>query len=227
MTLPISGGETPKGLVSFYDKCAATHDENARKIGWVLSTSTMLGEALDRLPWAPNSVLDLAAGTGLSTGTLLEHCNPSQLLAVDFSSAMLARLKSKYGEDGRVNTLDMGVEQYLAKTEEKFDLIVAIGLLHLMEEQKLSIILDGVGRRLQPEGRFLATYNPVVRFSQENEATRTDYGHGEVVYRYYPDKFEAMVASSGLLRVTRQLLFSPQPQGNPAMVSTFFEAERI
>lgn len=77
----------------FFDELAPTWDDNE-----VLSTPQKINEILDQLSIKlGDGILDLGTGTGLLLPYLAERIGPSgKLTAVDYSSGMLDRAKSKF-----------------------------------------------------------------------------------------------------------------------------------
>jgi phospholipid N-methyltransferase len=217
------GSGVSSTLETFYASIATEYDAQAERNGWTSSTHAILSEALLELPQLPDSVLEFAPGTGLSTATLLEHCYPSRLIAVDSSCAMLDILKAKFENNERIHTNQTRIQEYFGSNHDTFDLVLAMGILHHLEKQELSIVPDGISRCLGPDSKFIGTYDPL---TPSQLTAKKDFGNGDVVYWYPPEELEAMITRSGLLRVISRTPFHPQPHGNADLEAILIVAER-
>jgi SAM-dependent methyltransferase len=93
------------------------------------SLCAMIKRAIDACPGPEIKVLDLGAGEGSVTRLWLSY--NTKITAVDVSSAMLAELQSKCGvQSSRLRCVSMGVDEYLAKCDERFDIVSCISFLH-------------------------------------------------------------------------------------------------
>lgn len=93
--------------------------------------------------------LEVAAGTGLVTPTLAESVE--QVVATDYSEAMLERLKAKVASLGLSNVRCEQADIYsLRFNPHSFDLVVAANVLHLVPD--LPRALDALKAMLKPAG---------------------------------------------------------------------------
>jgi SAM-dependent methyltransferase len=113
-------------------------------------------------------VLDIGAGEGSVTRQLLER--GAQVTAVDISSSQLAELGRKCHEFGSRLELECGdIAEFLGRSNEKFDVVVASACLHHLPDY-LGVIRGAV-KALEPNGQFVSfqdpmSYNSVGRFGR-------------------------------------------------------------
>ncbi|MFE7029255.1 class I SAM-dependent methyltransferase [Streptomyces sp. NPDC057621] len=96
-------------------------------------------------------VLDLGCGTGASTRALLRAAPRARITAVDASSGMLARARSKAWPD-RVRFQHMTAEALAAADEGPYDAVFAAYLLRNVTD--VDDVLRTVRSLLRPGGRF-------------------------------------------------------------------------
>ncbi len=116
-------------LQRFYDsdRVASSYDSEVLGNGW--AGNLVLKAALERLPERPRRVLDLGAGTGLTAAAIIEAIDPEYLTAVDFSGAMLARLRERLGNRPGLQTITTSIEEYVSKNRDPaFDLVTMVGV---------------------------------------------------------------------------------------------------
>ena len=97
-----------------------------------------------------DEVLECACGTGLLTGVIAPRCK--HLTATDFSAKMLRRAAKKYGKYPNV-TFEQGNILALRYPDERFDVVVAANVIHLLEEPHRA--LEELNRVCRPGGRLI------------------------------------------------------------------------
>jgi SAM-dependent methyltransferase len=96
------------------------------------------------------SVLDIGCGTA----EILEHLPPVSYLGVDLSSAYIRAARARYGDRGEF--LVGRADDVHLMTSRKFDLAVAVGLLHHLEDAEVERLFDVVRDLLSPGGKLIA-----------------------------------------------------------------------
>ena len=92
-----------------------------------------------------SSYLDAGCGTGF----LRDHLPNADYLGVDINPAYIAAARRKRGECFQVgNALEIG------NLSRRFDRIIAIGLLHHLDDSQVRIVLAGARTRLQAGGEI-------------------------------------------------------------------------
>ena len=78
-----------------------------------------------------DDVLECACGTGLLSGVIAEKCN--SLVATDFSVKMLQKASKKYSACSNIEFHEGNILQ-IEYPDEKFDVVVAANVIHLLDE---------------------------------------------------------------------------------------------
>lgn len=97
-----------------------------------------------------DEVLECACGTGLLSGVLAGRCK--HLTATDFSRNMLRRAKKKCAKYGNI-TFEPGNILQLRYPDERFDVVVAANVIHLLDEPYKA--LRELERVCRPGGRII------------------------------------------------------------------------
>ena len=110
---------------------------------------------LDFVRLDPKRILDLGAGTGFSTRQLQQRYPSAQVIAVDFSHAMLMQMRGAKPTQNAI-TADVFC---LPLADSSFDLIFSSSTLQWCEP--LELALEEVARVLHPEGLLMfSSYGP-------------------------------------------------------------------
>lgn len=108
------------------------------------------------VPPDPGSTfLELGAGMGFGSASLLREYPQAELVATDFDPSQLERGRrylSRQGFDGRV-TLQQADAAALPFEAESFDMVFAFGMMHHVEQYMKA--LHEVHRVLRPSGRLV------------------------------------------------------------------------
>ena len=114
----------------------------------------LLDEVLRRAEPDPTSVAaDLGAGSGFLTIPLVEHTR--RVHAVDNSEQMLVRLRSRVGDDPRLQINRCSFLQF--KPDEPLDLVVSNYALHHLRGRDKGVLVAQTFAQLQPGGRFVVS----------------------------------------------------------------------
>jgi len=91
------------------------------------------------------SYLDVGCGTGF----LRDHLRHADYLGVDINPTYITAARRKRGECFQIgNALEIG------NLSRQFDRVIAIGLLHHLDDGQVRTVLAGARRRLQPGGEI-------------------------------------------------------------------------
>ena len=136
----------------FWDNVAWAYDIFANGIN--RRANRRLCAAVKKLISPSDEVLECACGTGLLTGVIAPRCR--SLVATDFSAKMLRRAERKCGGRGSVRFEQADLLR-LAYPDERFDVVVAANVIHLLEDPYAA--LHELERVCRPDGRLiLPTY---------------------------------------------------------------------
>ena len=126
------------------------------------------------------SVLELACGGGYPITRQLQAAG-LQIQAIDSSPTLVAKFQSRFPEI----PVECARVQDSLFFQKKFDAVVAIGLLFLLEEDQQRELILKVSRCLLPGGRFLFTA-PLETGKWKDMITRTlSHSPGQRAYTQY------------------------------------------
>jgi tRNA (cmo5U34)-methyltransferase len=113
------------------------------------------GEAtlLDEVPKDSRRILDLGSGDGRLLSLLLLHCASATGVALDFSPAMLERLREKFGSDNRVRVVEHDLDRPLPELGI-FDVVASSFAIHHLTHARKRELYTEIWNRLRPSGVF-------------------------------------------------------------------------
>jgi tRNA (cmo5U34)-methyltransferase len=114
------------------------------------------GEAalLEWIPNRPSRVLDLGSGDGRLLSLVVTACAPTCAVALDFSPAMLDRLRDRFSSTAGVTVVAHDLDEPLPEGLGTFDVIVSsFAIRHLTHTRKRELYAE-VYTRLRPGGVF-------------------------------------------------------------------------
>ncbi len=114
------------------------------------------GEA-ELLAWLPAGsarVLDLGSGDGRLLALVRQAHPGAEAVALDFSDAMLERLRARFGGDNRVQVLSHNLDQPLPEALGRFDAVVSSFAIHHLTHERKRAVYAEVFRLLLPGGIF-------------------------------------------------------------------------
>ena len=132
----------------FWDNVAWVYDVFANGIN--RRTNKALCAVVESLIQPEDVVLECACGTGLLSGVIARKCR--RLTATDFSEKMLQRAAKKLGKYANV-TLEKADILRLAYPAERFDIVVAANVIHLLDAPYQA--LGALDKVCKPGGRII------------------------------------------------------------------------
>ncbi len=103
---------------------------------------------------------------GCGPADILNHLEDVKYLGADFSEAYISEAKNKYGDKGE---FFVGSADALPPRDEKFDLVMALGLLHHLEDAECIALFETAKRQLVSKGRVI-TFDGVFTENQSSAA---------------------------------------------------------
>lgn len=145
--------EIPLSVVhDFYDKFAADYDnEFNEEQGYFVPED--LCDLTYKYKKTANYMLDLGCGTGTTGFKFKQKYKNAHLHGVDISKNMLKQLQKKQhsSSNGYKSLVNISIEQYLNKTNNKFDIVIASLSLHyhafftsILQQIKTKLVDNGV-----------------------------------------------------------------------------------
>ena len=114
------------------------------------------GEAalLEALPLQVTRVLDLGSGDGRLLA-LVRLARPGAVaVAIDFSEAMLGRLRARFAGQSAVSVVAHDMDHPLPESLGEFDAVVSSFAIHHLTHERKRALYAEVYRRLRPGGAF-------------------------------------------------------------------------
>ncbi|ODS53906.1 MAG: methyltransferase [Acidobacteria bacterium SCN 69-37] len=108
---------------------------------------------LEWLSDQPPRVLDLGSGDGRLLGLVRTACEPREAVVLDFSPAMLERLRERFGNDPAVRVIEHDLERPLPDLGA-FDAIVSSFAIHHLGDERKRTLYREIFDRLVPGGVF-------------------------------------------------------------------------
>lgn len=141
--------EASTGGRAYWDRHAKNYGRSMALLGGPMPRMVALAaEAID----GSGRVLEVGAGTGLATSALARHA--AELIATDYSAAMVATLESRVRTEGLSNVVCEQADLYALRfSDASFDAVVAANVLHLVPD--LASALEALRRVLRPGGRLV------------------------------------------------------------------------
>lgn len=197
----------PNDGKAFWERTAGRYDLSMTLLGGPLGP---MCERVARAVRGRQRVLELAAGTGLVTRAIAPEVE--QLVATDYSEAMVAKLHERTVAEGLDNVSTEVLDVFALDDAEGFDAIVAANVLHLLPDVRAA--LDGMQRALEPGGLLVV---PTYCHAQNVLSRGVSGVMGLVGFpgqrRLTLDSLESLVADRGFQIQERELLSGLLPIG--------------
>lgn len=110
---------------------------------------------LEFLPRRVARVLDLGSGDGRLLALVRAARPASRAIALDFSPAMIERLRARFARDRRVAIVSHDLGRPLPEGLGRFDVIVSSFAIHHLSHRRKRRLYAEVHARLRPRGVFL------------------------------------------------------------------------
>jgi SAM-dependent methyltransferase len=121
-------------------------------------------------PFSEMKILDVGCGPA----DILAYLPDVDYWGYDISESYIANAKAKFGQRGRFNCKQLQLDDLAVLP--KFDLVLALGLLHHLDDAVVLTLLQVVREALRPGGRMLSidpcldpSQNPIARFLVRND----------------------------------------------------------
>jgi len=109
---------------------------------------------LEWVPAAPRRVLDLGCGDGLVAGRVFDSRPGVEVVACDFSVAMLTRARERFAENPQVTVVEHDLDASLPTDWGRFDAAVSAFAIHHVVDERKRVLYAEVLDRLEPGGVF-------------------------------------------------------------------------
>ena len=113
-------------------------------------------------PFKGMNIFDIGCGPA----EILNHLEDVNYLGADLSAPYIEQAKNKYGEKGE---FFVGSADALPPRDEKFDLVMALGLLHHLEDEECIALFETAKKQLVSKGRMM-TFDGVFTEKQSSLA---------------------------------------------------------
>jgi SAM-dependent methyltransferase len=117
----------------------------------IVGASRMRRELVERhlRPWTDAAFLDIGCGTG----AILDHMPAIHYLGLDTSDGYVAAAQARYGT--RATFIACDAVEAIKRIDTRFDLILASGLLHHLDDTPAVELFAHARRLLAPRGRLV------------------------------------------------------------------------
>jgi len=109
---------------------------------------------MEWIPDAPRRVLDLGCGDGLVAGQVLDARPGVEVVACDFSAAMLTQARERFSAMPRVTVVEHNLDDPLPADWGRFDAVVSAFAIHHVVDERKRMLYTEVLERLEPGGVF-------------------------------------------------------------------------
>jgi len=154
---------------AYFEEFAADYDGAALESGWM--PNELVAEAMGGIG-SVRQATDLACGTGGTLAVLRRAFPDANLVGVDLSASMIELARSRVPG---VRWVHDDVARFVSTTDERFDLVTAIGGFEFTAD--VPGLLEGVRRLVRPGGHLVFTYEPEI-VGWEAQAAREETNLG-------------------------------------------------
>jgi SAM-dependent methyltransferase len=141
-------------------------------------------------PRSNMSVLDIGCGPA----DVLEYFSVDRYIGIDLNPAYVATAERRFGDKGKFLVGDAaGIE---VSESEKFDRVLALGLLHHLDDDEVRILAKSARRLLAAGGKFVSAdpcyipgQNPLARYlisKDKGRSIRALEAYRELLSPYFP-----------------------------------------
>ena len=109
---------------------------------------------MEWVPAASRRVLDLGCGDGLVAGRVFDARPGVEVVACDFSAAMLRRARERFAATPQVGVVEHDLDEPLPADWGRFDAVVSAFAIHHVVDERKRLLYGEVLERLEPGGVF-------------------------------------------------------------------------
>lgn len=109
---------------------------------------------LEVIPSQAGRILDIGSGDGRLLNLLLLKCPNAYGIALDFSPAMLDKLKERYAKENRIDIVEHDINNPLPSNLGNFDVIVSSFSIHHLQNDRKYELYREIFNILESEGIF-------------------------------------------------------------------------
>jgi SAM-dependent methyltransferase len=109
---------------------------------------------MEWVPDAPRRVLDLGCGDGLVAARVVDARPGVEVVACDFSAAMLSRARDRFAATPRVTVVEHNLDEPLPADWGRFDAVVSAFAIHHVIDERKRALYGEVLERLELGGVF-------------------------------------------------------------------------
>lgn len=102
-------------------------------------------------PASGSHILDIGCGPG----NILEHLPQVEYFGFDFNSSYIESATSRYGHRGQFFCQRVSEAQVFLEHPESFDIVLAIGILHHLDDTEAASLFEIAKRALKTNGRLI------------------------------------------------------------------------
>ena len=120
-------GEKTKQVVAMFDNIAPTYDQLNHRLSWNIDRGWRKKAIKALAPYQPQTMLDIATGTGDFAILAAQMLHPKKLIGADISEGMMAVGRQKVEQLGLADVISFEREDCLALSyaDESFDAVTA------------------------------------------------------------------------------------------------------
>ena len=124
---PYDNGEKTAQVEQMFDNIAPTYDQLNHRLSWDIDRAWRRKAIKQLAPYHPETMLDIATGTGDFAILAAQRLNPRQLIGADISEGMMQKGRQKVKELGLNHVISFAKEDclHLSYDDESFDAVTA------------------------------------------------------------------------------------------------------
>ena len=213
-------------MAELYDRLAPTYDEMVHDQPWNdLVEEITIRTLCERRPGPIRRLLDLGAGTGLSTRVSRVFAPEAEITALDKSGGMLARLEESM-DVTNLYTVQGSIEDYVRNFNGSFDVITAMSCLEFVPQ--LPYYLKRIAAHLGQNAVMGMTFKPVSRQGPDMLFSYSHTGLPVAQFLYPVRDIEASLEEKGLKIMCSDPIESAYKIGSgPGVCYHFIAAARL
>ncbi len=137
-------------------------------------------------------ILDIGCGTGEYVEFLDQFCSNYEYYGFDAEAAYIESAQQRYADRPKLQFFARLLTEDVIEEIESFDIVMAMGVMHHMDDELVMSLLRLARKALKPSGRFI-TYDPGC-FVDMNSIERFFVNHDRGRNIRSPDHYERLVS---------------------------------